>query len=156
MNNLEQNLHIDDMAFESMRHDTDRVLQKLLKNMVEKGSFDGSINIKIDIKFMQEYIVNNDITSSEETRKILIPAFTHKVSSVMQIKEEAKGGVSYEGMEMVFDEESGEYVIKPVANTTQRSVFDSDFGYTNTSHSSQSNNIIETNRNIGIPKIDDY
>ncbi len=156
MNNLEQNLHIDDRAFESMRCDTDRVLQKLLKNMVEKGSFDGSINIKIDIKFMQEYIVNNDINSSEETRKILIPAFTHKVSSVMQIKEEAKGGVNYEGMEMVFDEELGEYVIKPVANTTQRSVFDSDFVYTNTSHSSQSNNMIETSRNIGIPKPDDY
>lgn len=33
MEGFEQNLHIAGSAFEGMRHDADRVLQKLLKNM---------------------------------------------------------------------------------------------------------------------------
>ena len=37
MEGFEQNLHINDSTFEGVRHDADRVLQKLLKNMVEKG-----------------------------------------------------------------------------------------------------------------------
>lgn len=30
-------------------------------------------------------------------------------------------------MELAFDEDSGEYVLQPVANTTQKSIFDSDY-----------------------------
>ena len=30
-------------------------------------------------------------------------------------------------MELTFDEESGEYVMQPVANTEQRTIFDKDF-----------------------------
>lgn len=36
MEGFEKNLHIADSAFEGMQRDADRVLQKLLKNMVEK------------------------------------------------------------------------------------------------------------------------
>lgn len=45
----------------------------------------------------------------------------------MQIKDEAKGGINYEGMEMVWDDELKEFVVKPIANTTQRTIFDADF-----------------------------
>lgn len=127
MEGFEQNLHISDNAFEGMRRDADRVLQKLLKNMVEKESMEGSVTIKIDITLTQEYIANNDPAIDGETRRILIPAFTHKVGSMMQIKDEAKGGINYEGCEMVWDEYLKEYVVKPVANTTQRTIFDADF-----------------------------
>lgn len=127
MENFEQNLHISDNAFEGMRHDADRVLQKLLKNMVEKESMEGSVTIKIDITLTQEFIANHDPNVAGETRKILIPAFTHKVGSMMQIKDEAKGGINYEGCEMVWDDDLKEYVVKPVANTTQRTIFDDDF-----------------------------
>ena len=37
----EQELHINDELFAGMREDADRVLQKLLKNMVEKDSLEG-------------------------------------------------------------------------------------------------------------------
>lgn len=127
MEGFEQNLHIADSAFEGMRHDADRVLQKLLKNMVEKESLEGSITIKIDVSLTQEFIQNTDPNIEGETRKVLSPAFTHKVGSMMQIKDEAKGGINYEGMEMVWDEELKEFVVKPIANTTQRSIFDADF-----------------------------
>lgn len=127
MEGFEQNLHIADSAFEGMRHDTDRVLQKLLKNMVEKESLEGSVTIKIDVSLTQEFIQNTDPDIEGETRKVLSPAFTHKVGSMMQIKDEAKGGINYEGMEMVWDDELKEYVVKPIANTTQRTIFDADF-----------------------------
>jgi len=127
MEGYEQNLHIADSAFEGMRHDADRVLQKLLKNMVEKESLEGSVTIKIDISLTQEFIENTDPDVEGETRKVLTPAFTHKVGSMMQIKDEAKGGINYEGMEMVWDDELKEFVVKPIANTTQRTIFDTDF-----------------------------
>lgn len=127
MEGFEQNLHIADSAFEGMRHDADRVLQKLLKNMVEKESLEGSVTIKIDVSLTQEFIQNTDPDIEGETRKVLSPAFTHKVGSMMQIKDEAKGGINYEGMEMVWDDELKEFVVKPIANTTQRTIFDADF-----------------------------
>ena len=116
---FEQNLHIADSAFEGMQRDADRVLQKLLKNMVEKGSLEGSVTIKIDISLKQELIQNTDPYIEGETRKVLSPTFTHKVGSMMQIKNEAKGCINYEGMEMVWDDELKEFAIKPIANTTQ-------------------------------------
>ena len=124
---FEQNLHIADSAFEGMQRDADRVLQKLLKNMFEKGSLEGSVTIKIDISLKQELIQNTDPYIEGETRKVLSPTFTHKVGSMMQIKNEAKGCINYEGMEMVWDDELKEFAIKPIANTTQRSIFDADF-----------------------------
>lgn len=127
MEGFEQNLHIADGAFEGMRNDADRVLQKLLKNMVEKESLEGSVTIKIDVSLTQEFIQNTDPDIEGETRKVLHPAFTHKVGSMMQIKDEAKGGINYEGMEMVWDDELKEFVVKPIANTTQRTIFDADF-----------------------------
>lgn len=127
MEGYEQNLHIADSTFEGMRHDTDRVLQKLLKNMVEKESLEGSVTIKIDIALTQEFITNTDPDIEGETRRVLMPAFTHKVGSVVQIKDEAKGGINYEGMEMVWDNDLKEFVVKPIANTRQRTIFDADF-----------------------------
>ena len=70
---------------------------------------------------------NTDTYIEGETRKVLSPTFTHKVGSMMQIKDEAKGSINYEGMEMVWDDELKEFAIKPIANTTQRSIFDADF-----------------------------
>lgn len=137
-----QNLHISDEAFEGMRHDADRVLQRLLKNMVDKESLAGSITIKIDVLFTRDYIPNTDPEIQGETRCVLSPSFSHKIGSVMQIKDEAKGGINYEGMEMVWDDDANEYVVKPIANTSQRSTFDADFTCVNDDdiHAEQSGN----------------
>ena len=127
MSVFEQNLHIDDTAFDGMRYDTDHVLQKLLKNMIEKESMEGSVTIKIDVSLKQEFIQNTNPDIDGETRRVLIPAFTHKIGSVMQIKDEAKGGIKYDDMEIVWDDELKEYVVKPISDTTQRTIFDTDF-----------------------------
>lgn len=123
----EQNLHINDGAFEKMRSDADRILQRLVKNMIEKDSLEGKVTITIDVSLTQEFIPNRDPNIEGETRRVLTPKFSHKVGSVMQIKNEAKGDTNYEGMELVWDEESGEYILKPIANTEQMTIFDADF-----------------------------
>lgn len=124
-----QSLHINDAVFENMREDADRVLQRLIKNMVEKDSLDGKITITVDVTLTQEYIPNMDPNFKGDTRRVLIPKLAHKVGSVMQIKNEAKGDVSCNGMELAWDDYGGEYVVKPIANTSQMSIFDTDFWY---------------------------
>lgn len=48
-------------------------------------------------------------------RDIVRPTFTHKVSSVMQIKCE-KSGILSGDYELVWDEESGDYIMRPIDN----------------------------------------
>lgn len=127
MGEYEQNLHISDNAFEKMRADADMVLQHLIKNMIDKDSMDGKVTIAIDVALTKEFIPNRDPNIQGETRMVLKPKFSHKIGSVMQIKNEAKGDTNYDGMELVWDEEAGEYVLKPIANTSQMSIFDADF-----------------------------
>lgn len=93
---------------------------------MEKGSTNGSLTLKIDVSFTQEYIPNYDPKVEGESRKINKPSFKHKVTSTVQITDKKDGNMDTE-MELAFDEDSGEYVLQPVANTTQKSIFDSDY-----------------------------
>lgn len=127
MEGYEQELHINDELFAGMREDADRVLQKLLKNMVEKDSLEGKVTIGIDVTLVQEFIPNRDPNIKGETRRVLTPKFSHKAGSVMQIKNETKGDRNCDGTELVWDEERGEYVLRPIANTEQMTIFDTDF-----------------------------
>lgn len=127
MEQYAQNLHISDNAFEGMRKDADLVLQRLIKNMIEKDSMEGKVTITIDVSLIQDFILNRDPRIEGETRRVLTPKLSHKVGSVMQIKNEEKGGKFYDGMELTWDEELKEYVLKPIANTDQMTIFDADF-----------------------------
>lgn len=127
MEAYQQELHIDDELFAGMRADTDRVMQKLLKNMVEKDSMEGKVTITLDVSLVQEFISNRDPNIDGETRRVLTPKFSHKVGSVMQIKNEAKGDRNCDGCELVWDEERKEYVLRPITNTEQMTIFDADF-----------------------------
>lgn len=113
-------------TFSDMKRDMNFVLQRLLGNMQEKGATEGSMTLKVDISLTNEYIPNYDPEVEGESRKISKPKFKHKVTSAVQIKDEKSGNLDTE-MELTFDEESGEYVMQPVANTEQRTIFDKDF-----------------------------
>ncbi len=139
----EQLLRFSDEAFNSVLSDADKTLQRLLNNMVEKNSAAGTLNIKIDIELIPHQIKNFDPAIQGDSRDLLIPKLSHKVSSVMQIKDETKGGKTYDGYELARDGEYGEYVIKPVI-TEQRSIFDDDFQSDPEEHS-------ENNAGIAFP-----
>lgn len=126
MEDFTKKLNIESDTFSTMKRDWDFVLQRLLGNMQEKGATEGSITLKVDVSFTKEFIPNYDPDIKGESREISKPKFTHKVTSAVQIKDEKKGNLDSE-MELVFDEDTGEYVMRPVANTEQRTIFDKDF-----------------------------
>ena len=88
----ERSLHLQDETFSKLRDDANQVLQKLLANMAEKGSLEGKLTITVDVSFVQETVQNRDANIEGENRVVYTPRFQHKVGSVLQIKNEQKGG----------------------------------------------------------------
>ena len=122
----ELTLHLTDEAFEPVVADTEVTLQRLLRNMVDKDSLFGSLTIKVDIELTPVDVPNFDPSVRGDTRQVLIPKLSHKVSSVMQIKDEAKGNSQYDDYELAWDKELGEYVLKPII-AAQQSIFNTDY-----------------------------
>lgn len=120
----ETTLHIEDDTFKKLRTDADQVLQKLLANMAEKGSLEGKMTITIDVSFTEETVQNRDPNIEGDMRVVHTPKFQHKVGSVLQIKNEQKGDMNCDGMEMIWDNEKGEYVLRPITGRDQMSIFD--------------------------------
>lgn len=123
---FEKRLDFDSDTFEDMKRDMNFVLQRLIGNMQEKGTNEGSMTLKIDVTMVKEFIPNYDPDVQGETREISKPQFKHKVTSAVKINDEKSGNLNSE-MELYMDEETGVYKLRPIANTSQRSIFDSDF-----------------------------
>lgn len=118
----ETTLHFEDDTFKKLRTDADQVLQKLLANMAEKGSLEGKMTITIDVSFTEETVQNRDPNIEGDMRIVHTPKFQHKVGSVLQIKNEQKGDMNCDGMEMIWDNEKGEYVLRPITGRDQMSM----------------------------------
>lgn len=108
MNEYDKRLDFDSDTFEGMKHDMNFVLQRLLGNMIEKQSTEGSMTIKIDVTMVKEFIPNYDPNVKGESREISKPQFKHKVTSAVKISDEKSGNLNNE-MEMVMDEETGKW-----------------------------------------------
>lgn len=123
---FEKRLDFDSDTFADMKRDMNFVLQRLIGNMQEKGTNEGSMTLKIDVTMAKEFIPNYDPKIQGETREISKPQFKHKVTSAVKINDEKSGNLNNE-MELYMDEDTGVYKLRPIANTSQRSIFDSDF-----------------------------
>ena len=130
----ELTLHLTDAAFEPVVADAEVTLQRLLRNMVDKESLFGSLTIKVDIELTPDTVPNFDSLVRGDTRQVLIPKLSHKVSSVMQNKDETKGVSKYDDYELVLDEEAGVYVLRPIVSA-QQSIFNSDYKATDAEES---------------------
>ena len=122
----ELTLHLTDEAFDPVVADTEVTLHRLLRNIVDKDSLFGSLTIKVDIELTPVDVPNFDPSVRGDTRQVLIPKLSHKVSSVMQIKDETKGVSKYDDYELALDEKLGVYVLKPIVSA-QQSIFDNDY-----------------------------
>lgn len=118
-------LNFDSDTFENMKRDMNFVLQRLLGNMLDYGTDEGSMTLKIEVTMKRETIPNFDPDITGEEREISKPAFKHKVTSAVKINDEKSGNLEEE-MELYMDEETGVYKLRPIANTSQRSIFDKD------------------------------
>lgn len=123
---FEKRLDFDSDTFEEMKRDMNFVLQRLIGNMQEKGTNEGSMMLKIDVTMIKEFIPNYDPDIKGESREISKPQFKHKVTSAVKINDEKSGSFNNE-MELVMDADTGIFKLVPIANTQQRSIFDADF-----------------------------
>lgn len=122
----EKCLDFDSDTFKGMKKDMNFVLQRLIGNMREKDTDEGSMTLKIDVTMVKEFIPNYDPSIKGEIREVNKPQFKHKVTSAVKINDEKSGNFDNE-MELVMDEDTGVFKLVPIANTAQRSIFDADF-----------------------------
>ncbi len=149
MKNLkfEKRLDFDSDTFEEMKKDMNFVLQRLIGNMQEKGTNEGSMTLKIDVTMVKEFIPNYDPDIKGETREVSKPQFKHKVTYAVKINYEKSGAFNNE-MELVMDEETGVFKLVPIANTAQRSIFDSDYFQQQSSEQENGNDASETQEEL--------
>lgn len=88
MNDFDKKLDFDSNTFENMKHDMNFVLQRLLGNMIEKQSNEGSMTIKIDVTMVKEFIPNYDpkkmISEMVETRDRIQNEFYEEFENMSQ------------------------------------------------------------------------
>ena len=102
----EKRLDFDSDTFKGMKKDMNFVLQRLIGNMREKDTDEGSMTLKIDVTMVKEFIPNYDPSIKGEIREVNKPQFKHKVTSAVKINDEKSGNFDNE-MELVMD---GEFV----------------------------------------------
>lgn len=121
----DKNIGLTDECFDSMRSNADVVLQRLIANMVEKGSYAGTMTIKIDVEFLTEFIDDYDQYGEPcGGHDALKPVFRHKISSVMQIKDDKRGQSYSKLLELHYDDETGKYILVPIKGAQQMNLFE--------------------------------
>lgn len=108
---MRDNLTIRSEIFNTLVADFDNILELTLKNMIDKQEDSGEISVKINIELLKGYIPVLDVEDETETRDVVIPKFSHKISSTMKIEEKASGKAK-NGYELFFNDYTGEYEIR--------------------------------------------
>lgn len=118
----EWDLTLNGDTFNVLKSDFNQVLRKTISNMERKGSELAELSVKVKISLKKDQAPDFPINGTEMRRDIVIPKFDHKVSSVMQIKDEVTGtlGGNYE---LVWDADRGEYVMREIMDP-QISIFE--------------------------------
>ncbi len=114
-----EEMTLDSDVFEQARKAFDTMLQKLFRSMSNSKSDQGSITLKVDVSMNKI-----DITDSDGTVRVGdSPSFKHTITTQVPVKDSI-GGSSNMNMEMVFDEESGTYILRHAPVDGQMTIFD--------------------------------
>ena len=115
---------LESEAFSTLKSDFNQVLVKTLANMKKKESEHAEITLKLTIDLAEGTAPDfeNSTPDYRAERDIVKPMFSHKVSSLMKIKDE-KSGVFSGDYELVWDDEKGSFIIRAI-NNGQMSLFD--------------------------------
>ena len=111
----ELELTLNSSTFVALKADFDNALQKTLRNMQQKGSEAAEVKVSLKISFAKGVISGISPDNLERQREMIIPQFDHKVSSVLQIKDEASGRLGGE-FELVYDEARKDYVMREIVS----------------------------------------
>ena len=113
-------LLITDEIFTGLRQDFNMMMRKTLNTMQSKGSDGGEINLKLKISLSHELLELDSSIFGGGTKEYINPKFEHKVTSVIQMKDEVTGKIEgkYE-----LNLNNGQYYIQEIENP-QCSFFD--------------------------------
>lgn len=100
-------------AFIELRDSFDSVLEKTIATMMSKDSDESTLTLKLNINLTRDSVI--DKNAPEGVRAVIRPEFSHKVSSVMQIKQEEQGKTEQQ-YELVWDELRKEFGMKPIGS----------------------------------------
>ena len=112
-----QELKLENEVFDGFRSDMNVIIRELLRNMIARESEDGKITATIEVALFPEY---------SETGTTLQPQFTHKVNSVLQLKDQKSGIAPCKDMELVLDEKTNTYYLQHIKGKPQMSIYDMD------------------------------
>lgn len=109
-------LSIESETFNSMKTDFNQILRKTLSTMIQKEGEKAEIKLTLKITLAQGTAPDLEECRYEADREIIIPKFEHKVSTVMQYKDEKSGHVGGAEYELVWDKDKNDYVMRPIKN----------------------------------------
>lgn len=116
MNKKEYALTLDSDAFNALKSDFNQILRSTLNNMLQKEGEKAEVKIALKITLTEGMAPDLQEVKYEAEREIIIPKFEHKVSSVMQYKDEKSGITGGAEYELVWDKDAVAYVMRPIKN----------------------------------------
>lgn len=116
-------LSISGEAFEAFRHDFDAILQSTLYTMEQKDSKEAEITVKFSVTTALDTVPDIEADYPDAKRDVKKPYISHKITSKLTLKSEKVGTVVDSNVELVFDRQLSQYVLRPLEDG-QTSMFD--------------------------------
>lgn len=116
MNKKKYTLTLDSDAFNSLKSDFNQILRSTLNNMIQKEGEKAEVKISLKITLTQSTAPDLEEHRHEAEREVIVPKFEHKVTSVMQYKDEKSGITGGAEYELVWDKDAMAYVMRPIKN----------------------------------------
>lgn len=113
MNNHDMQLTLKGDTFLSLQDDFDIILNRTIGNMEMKGADEATLTLKLKITLEKSNAHSLSTVGFDATREIIKPAFSHEISSVMQVKDKKSGALTGD-YELIWDETGGKYVMRRI------------------------------------------
>ncbi len=118
-------LTLESDAFNALKSDFNQLLRKTLSTMIHKEGEKAELKLSLKITLTQGETRDLQEPRYEAQREYILPKFEHKISTVMQYKDEKSGFVGGEEYELVWDKDKRDYVMKSIKDN-QMNLFEYD------------------------------
>ncbi|MEG2383480.1 MAG: hypothetical protein RSB39_07810 [Oscillospiraceae bacterium] len=110
-------------TFNAFKADFDQMLRKTLSAMIQKDGEKAEVKVSVKITLYPGFTPDLSGAAGGHDREVIMPMFEHKVSTVIQYKDEKSGITGGSEYELFFDKDVNDYVMRPIDNG-QASFFD--------------------------------
>ena len=121
-------LSLNGDTFNALKSDYDAMLRQTLTKMEDLKVEDATITVKVAVTLEKDQARDFQANGYDAMRDIVKLTFKHEISTVMQVKDKKSGSLGGT-MELVWDQELGQYVMRPIDNG-QTTLFDQPGGST--------------------------